>query len=69
MKTALFLSAMALALSSCGGVGLVGTAAGPVEAITAAEVGYDSYFEKGLDWVAEQLCEDPTRDPVTGDCD
>lgn len=40
----------------------------PMEAIVAAEAGYDSYFEQGLDLIAEHLCENPARDPVTGDC-
>ncbi len=56
----------ALMLSGCG-FGALATIA-PGEAIVAREVGYPSYFEQGLDYLAEQICADPARDPVTGDC-
>lgn len=59
--------ALALLLTGCG-FGAVATLA-PGEAIVAREAGYDSYFEKGLDYVAEQLCANPERDPVTGNCE
>lgn len=67
MKTVIVAIALAFGLSACGVVGTVGVAGGPVESIVSKEVGYDSYFERGLDWVAEELCGEP-RDPVTGDC-
>lgn len=54
--------ALMLALSACA------LPLAPMEAIVAREAGYDSYFEKGLDYVAEQLGCTLPRDPVTGDC-
>ena len=65
MKAILALLFVAPVLSACAG-GLLAVA--PAESIVAREAGYDSYFEQGLDFVAEQICDDPTRDPVTGDC-
>jgi hypothetical protein len=55
--------ALVLALSGCALPVLA-----PMEAVVAREAGYDSYFEKGLDYVAEQLGCTLPRDPVTGDC-
>ena len=68
VKNILVAGALALGLSGCAAGGILATAGGPVESIVSREVGYPSYFERGLDIGAEGLgCELP-RDPVTGDC-
>lgn len=65
--TVCLLVASGLALNACALGGAVAVL--PGEAIVAREVGYDSYFEQGLDLLAEQICANPERDPVTGNCE